>query len=92
MLKVNLFAMLRAAVGRKTVELPIEGETTAGEVLRVLLEHYPVLRPQLVDENGNLYGHIHFFVNGRDVHYTNGHDTLIRPGDTIDIFPPVGGG
>ncbi|MCS6773588.1 MAG: MoaD/ThiS family protein, partial [Thermoflexales bacterium] len=89
MLKVNLFAMLRAAVGQKTVELPIESEATAGEVLACLLEHYPVLRPQLVDENGNLYSHIHFFVNGRDVHYTNGHNTLIKPSDVVDIFPPV---
>ena len=42
---------------------------------------------------GDLHGHIHFFVNGRDVPYLEHQiDTVLHPDDIISVFPPVGGG
>jgi molybdopterin converting factor small subunit len=49
--------------------------------------------PQMLDEHGNLFAHVHVFVNGRDVQYlNNGFETVLSESDSLDIFPPVGGG
>ncbi|NCF65449.1 MAG: MoaD/ThiS family protein, partial [Chloroflexi bacterium] len=51
------------------------------------------MRDELVDENGQIYRHVHLFVNGRDAPFLeNALNYKIKPGDKIDIFPAVGGG
>ena len=92
-MKVNFYATLRQIVGQKTVEFDLPEGITAAQLLEVVLERFPRMRPELVNENGRLHGHIHIFVNGRDAPFLeNKIDTIIKPTDKIDIFPPVGGG
>jgi molybdopterin synthase sulfur carrier subunit len=51
------------------------------------------MRKELLDENGHLFGHVHFFINGRDVQFLEGSlDRKIAPEDVINVFPAVGGG
>ncbi len=91
-MKINFYATLRPVVGGKTVELPATGMTVQG-MIEALLARYPDLRPQLCDANGALYPHIHIFINGRDAQYLeNGLRSVLGPEDTVNIFPPVGGG
>ena len=57
------------------------------------MTRFPPMRKELLDENGELYGHVHVFVNGRDAPYLeNRVDTPIKVGDKVDVFPAVGGG
>ncbi len=92
-MKINFYATLRPIVGQKTVELPIENGATVQDVLETIVEKYPDLRPELMDENGQLLGHVHLFINGRDAPYLeNMMATKIKPADKIDVFPAVGGG
>ena len=92
-MKVNFYATYRQVVGGKTVDLPIPNDVTVRRLVDEIIVRYPQLGPELLDERGDLYGHVHIFVNGRDVPFLAEHmDTLLQPGDTIDIFPPVGGG
>jgi molybdopterin synthase sulfur carrier subunit len=92
-MKVNFYATLRQIVGQKTVELDLPEGTTAIELVEAVMEQYPRMRPELVDENGDLHGHIHVFVNGRDAPFLeNQMDSVVNSTDKIDIFPPVGGG
>ncbi|MFN2141384.1 MAG: ubiquitin-like small modifier protein 1 [Candidatus Promineifilaceae bacterium] len=92
-MKVNFYATLRQIVGQKTVELDLPEGTTAIQLVEAVMAQYPRMRPELVDENGDLHGHIHLFVNGRDASFLeNQMDTVVKPTDKIDIFPPVGGG
>ncbi len=92
-MKVNFYATLRQIIGQKTVELDLPEGTTAIELVEAVMEQYPRMRPELVDENGDLHGHIHVFVNGRDAPFLeNQMDTVVNSTDKIDIFPPVGGG
>lgn len=92
-MKINFYATLRQIVGGKTVALPFERAVTVRQMIGELLARYPDLRPQLYDASGHLYPHVHVFINGRDAQYLdNGLDTPIEPGDTVNIFPPVGGG
>jgi sulfur-carrier protein len=92
-MKVNFYATLRQIAGQKAIELDLPPETTVFQMVESVMDQYPLMRPELVDENGDLHGHIHIFVNGRDAPYLEDKlDTVISASDKIDIFPPVGGG
>jgi len=92
-MRVNFYATLRDIAGGKIVELPIDHGVTAKEVLEAIIAKFPAMKKELLNENGRLYGHVHFFVNGRDVQFTeNDLETKIMPEDEISVFPAVGGG
>jgi MoaD family protein len=90
---VTLYATLRQVVGGKTVNLDLPPGASVQALLAALLARYPALRPHLYAPAGGLYPHVHIFVNGRDAQYlAHGLDTPLAPTDTVNIFPPVGGG
>lgn len=92
-MKVNFFATLRDIAGGKTVEFDVNHGVTARELLDAIVEKFPPMKKELLNENGEMYGHVHFFVNGRDVQFTDEKfETKITQEDTINVFPAVGGG
>lgn len=92
-MKINFFATLRQITGQKTVELPLPPDITVRQLVEEVVTHYPSMRPELLDEQGNLHRHVHVFVNGRDAPFLReGLETILKPTDTINIFPAVGGG
>ncbi len=92
-MKVNFYATLRQIVGGKTVVFDVVECITARELLSTMIERFPALRAELLDKDGQLHGHVHFFINGRDVpRLEDVLDTQIGPEDTVNIFPAVGGG
>jgi len=92
-MKVNFYATLRPIVGGKTVEVEFAEGITLRQILQQLITRFPPLRTELFDENDNLFGHVHVFLNGRDVAFLPDKlDTQLEPQDAVNIFPPVGGG
>jgi molybdopterin synthase sulfur carrier subunit len=92
-MKVNFYATLRPIVGGRTVEIDVEEGLTVRELVSALCERWPPLREQLLDERGELYRHVHVFVNGRDAPYgEGGMERSITGADVIDVFPAVAGG
>ena len=92
-MNVNFFATLRRVTGQKTVEFDLPDVVTAGEVLDAVITRFPDMRDELLDENGQLHRHCHMFINGRGVPFLlEKMDTIVKPGDTVNIFPAVGGG
>ena len=92
-MKVSFYATLRQIVGQKTIDVDIPDGATAGQLIDAIVAAYPALRPELLDEKGDLHVHIHFFINGRDVPYLERQiETVLHPDDVITVFPPVGGG
>jgi sulfur-carrier protein len=92
-MKVNFFTTLRPIVGGKTVDFEVDHGVTVREMLDVMVERFPKLRNELLDENGKMHGHVHFFVNGRDAQFLeNGVETRLTPDDVLNVFPAVGGG
>ena len=92
-MQVNFFATLRPIVGGKTVEVEFAEGKTLRQVLGELVARFPSLQAQLFDGRGELHRHVHVFVNGRDsVFLADKLDTALKPQDTVNIFPAVGGG
>lgn len=92
-MKVNFYATLRPVVGGKTVEAPEAVGRSVQHLLDTLLRRCPELRPHLCAPDGTLYPHVHIFINGRDARYlSDGLDHVLQPDDTVNLFPPVGGG
>jgi sulfur-carrier protein len=89
---INFYATLRLITGKKTVPLDLPDGVTVREMLESCFELYPALRKELMCGE-ELHGHVHVFVNGRDVPYLEKTlETQISATDKLDIFPAVGGG
>ncbi|MBI5964326.1 MAG: MoaD/ThiS family protein [Chloroflexi bacterium] len=92
-MKVNFFATLRDIAGGKTVELDVNHGITAKELLDAIIERFPLMKKELLNADGRMYGHVHFFINGRDVQFMDDQfQTKIMQEDTVNVFPAVGGG
>lgn len=92
-MKVNFYATLRDVVGQKTVDIDIPANATVRQLVDTVVERYPLLRDKLLNQEDNLWGHVHVFINGRDAPFLDDEmQTVIKPEDTVSIFPAVGGG
>jgi len=92
-MNINFYATLRLITGKKTVSLDLAEGVTVREMLEKVFEAYPPLRKELMTAENDLHGHVHVFVNGRDVPYlADVLETRISTADKLDIFPAVGGG
>ncbi len=92
-MKVNFYATLRQVVGTKTVEFSLPKGAKIRQLVDEIVSGFPALRAELINPKGELHGHVHVFINGRDSTFLeDGLDTEIFPDDVISIFPAVGGG
>ena len=92
-MKVNFYATYRPIVGGKTIDLDVDHGITVQQLVEAIVARFPAMRREMLDEKGELYSHVHIFVNGRDASYLEkGMETVIQAEDTLNIFPPVGGG
>jgi molybdopterin synthase sulfur carrier subunit len=92
-MRINFYATLRQLVGGKTVEVQAPAaSTTVLTALETVTRERQELAGELWRAPGMLKEHIHVFVNGREISFLNGLETSVTDRDTLDVFPPVGGG
>lgn len=92
-MNIHFYATLRRIAGEKTVQFNLANGITVQELVDAVVTRFPAMREELLDDEGNLYPHVHVFVNGRDAPYMDdGLATVITTDDKIDIFPAVAGG
>ncbi|MEM3022676.1 MAG: ubiquitin-like small modifier protein 1 [Candidatus Bathyarchaeia archaeon] len=90
--KVMLFASFREICGERELALETDGPLTLEEALR---EAFGRCRGELereVIEGDQVKDNVVIMVNGRNIKQLDDLKTIIRDGDEISIFPPVGGG
>lgn len=90
---VNFYATLREITGRKQVEFALPDGATVHALLAAVIERFPPMREELFNDAGELYPHVHVFVNGRDAPYLeHALATVLKESDEVDVFPAVAGG
>lgn len=80
LISVKLFASYRELIGEEEIQLELDEESTVGEALRLIKEHYPVLAEQ---------GYSPMTACNLE-HVSKQH--RLSDGDELAIFPPVSGG
>ena len=89
-IEIKLPTVLRAqADGQATVT--IDG-ATVGDVFGKLIEQYPGLRGNLLDDTGGLHKFVNVYKDDDDIRYLDGLDTKVSDGDVLSILPAVAGG
>lgn len=90
MAKLYLPTIMRHnAGGHSTLTVP--GQTVAA-VLGRLVTDFPAVRAQLLDEAGQVCGHVKVFVNGDDISQLQGQDTVLADRDEIHLITAMAGG
>ena len=78
--RVKFFSAHREAVGKNEIKIELEERITSNRLLKMLITDYPRLR-KLID----------FTIISLNHSRANGNE-LLRDGDEVAIFPPIGGG
>lgn len=89
---VKFFATFRDITGHKRTEIPIKEPITLHQLLDRLFAMYGEEFRNNILDNGKLRRFVNILVNGRAIRWLANLETPIHEGDTIAIFPPVGGG
>jgi molybdopterin converting factor small subunit len=88
--EIRLPTVLRAQADNQA-SLTCDG-ATIGEVFQTLVDRYPGLRGNLLDDSGGLHKFVNVYKNDEDIRYLEGLDTKIDDGDVLSILPAVAGG
>jgi sulfur-carrier protein len=88
--EVRLPTVLRQNAGGQA-SVKANGETV-GEIFDDLLRQFPLLKDQLVDDDGSMHKFINVYRNDDDVRYLDKLDTTVGADDVISILPAVAGG
>ena len=90
MIKVLFFANIRDNTNEKETE--VSGPSTVKELLVLLSGRYgDVFRNEAFDGD-TLSDRIIVLVNGKHIAHTGGASTPVTDGDTVAVFPIIGGG
>jgi len=91
-MQVKLYASLRQAAGVKMMDVDVQPGSTIHEVLLEVTRRYPVLEKNVWKAQGELTEFVHVFINGENIRHLAGLETVLKPEDHVDIFPPLVGG
>jgi len=92
-IQVKFFTTLREITGKKEEEVKSSSTITIKELLTQLSKkHGAEFTDYIYDEKGDVRIYIQILINGRSINVFQGLETKLKEGDTVAIFPPVGGG
>lgn len=87
---VRLPTVLRpAANGQTTVDV---AGGTVREVVTGLVETYPGLATNLLDDDGDVRKFVNVYLNDEDIRFLDRLETAVTEGDEVAILPAVAGG
>jgi len=78
--KITFFGRFREITGENETTLEIKKDLTLKEILEIIFKKYPKLKEE---KNSMLFSVNHRYAS---------LETIVRDGDEIAVFPPVGGG
>ena len=92
--KVHTILTLKTVMGSGEIGLAFPEGSTLGQLIATLVNKYgDDLASHLYEPNSrNLRSYIRLMVNGRDIAFLEGMETVLHHGDEVLILPPVSGG
>ena len=79
--------------GERKVNLEVDNNVPSIENIILALNNlYPGILGKILDEQNQLHKYVNIFIDGEDVRYLDGINTLIKDNDEISIVPAVAGG
>ncbi|MBV8160741.1 MAG: MoaD/ThiS family protein [Acidimicrobiia bacterium] len=88
--EVRLPTVLRQNAGGQS-SVMANGETV-GAIFEDLVRQFPLLKGQLVNDDGSMHKFVNVYRNDDDVRYLDKLDTPVGADDVISILPAVAGG
>ena len=79
------------AGGERRLQVRPAGATVAG-LLDALAADHPALERRIRDEAGVLRRFVNVYVDGDDVRFSAGVDTVLHDGAVVQVLPSVAGG
>jgi sulfur-carrier protein len=92
--RVHTILTLKEIIGQREVEIDLPQGTS----LKGLLSHMVGVWGERLSERLFIEGteellpRIRVMVNGRDIQFVQGLETVLHDGDVVHLFPPVSGG
>lgn len=91
-IRVDLYAMLRRTTGVSSVTIETDSPIPLRQLIDLACDKTtPRLRDDLLNGDSIKKGTL-LLVDGRNILFLNGLDTLVHAGQEIAFFPPGGGG
>ena len=92
--KVHTILGLKKIIGQREIEVSIPEESSLEALLSRMVKTWgEELSSYLFEPGGTrLRSHIRLMVNGQDIGFLKGMETLLGDGDEVLILPPVSGG
>ncbi len=91
-ISVKFYAHLRDLVDQRDgLELELDFGASVVQVLDELILN-PKIRKHIFDDDSNLKSDITLLINGREIEFLEGVNTILKAGDELSIFPIVAGG
>ncbi len=87
-IKIKFFASFREVFQERELELP--NGSSMRDLLNLLCDSSK--RREQIFDGGELKSYLAILKNGQHIYHLNGLETKLDDGDTVAIFPPVGGG
>lgn len=81
--------LARLSDGQRTISTT---GATVGDAVSEVSTRFPALRPRLVDDAGQPYPFVTYYLNDEDIRLQGGFDAVVRDGDEVVVVPAVAGG
>ena len=92
--KIHTILTLKKVLGQREIEVQLQEGSSVKDLLSWMTTQWgDDLSPHLFSPGTDqLLPHIRLLVNGQDIHFLNGIDTILRDGDELTILPMLTGG
>lgn len=92
--KLHTISALKKIVGQRELEISLPQGSTLEALLSCMVKTWGKRLSDYMFQPGSTlpFPYIRLMINGQDIEFLSGIETLLRDGDEVLIIPPVAGG